>query len=116
MAFVLNFLLFGLSVAASRDLCTLTGVFSQDVANTAMKTCTSLAIDTLQVPAGVTCDLTKLLPGTHLTFAGNTTFGFKVAYFFRYPLILFSYLVLDWAAIQDQGGSANHSWFGQFRD
>lgn len=44
------------------------------------KKTTMIMIQNLAVPAGVTLDLTDVLPGTTITFKGQTTFGYKEWY------------------------------------
>ncbi|CAK4155674.1 unnamed protein product [Aphanomyces euteiches] len=62
--------------------CTLTGTY---VSGTDVSTCDTVVISSLQVPAGVTLDLTKLKSGATVTFTGTTTFGPK---FWEGPLVL----------------------------
>ncbi|CAK4236210.1 unnamed protein product, partial [Aphanomyces euteiches] len=62
--------------------CTLTGTY---VSGTDVSSCSSVVISSLQVPAGVTLDLTKLKDGATVTFTGTTTFGTKL---WEGPLIL----------------------------
>jgi len=45
----------------------------------ATATCTSITLDSIHVPGNETLDLSKLLTGTTVTFAGTTTFGFAEA-------------------------------------
>ncbi|KAH7140602.1 glycoside hydrolase [Dactylonectria macrodidyma] len=49
--------------------------------------CSSIILKDIAVPAGTTLDLTKLNSGTHVTFQGTTTFGYKE---WEGPLISFS--------------------------
>ncbi|KAH6691366.1 family 28 glycoside hydrolase [Plectosphaerella plurivora] len=68
----------------TRAACTFTD------AATAIKqkaSCTSIVLKDIVVPAGTTLDLTKLKAGTHVTFSGKTTFGYKE---WEGPLISFS--------------------------
>ncbi|KAH9105625.1 hypothetical protein AeMF1_018620, partial [Aphanomyces euteiches] len=62
--------------------CTLSGTY---VSGTDVSSCSSVVISSLQVPAGVTLDLTKLKDGATVTFTGTTTFGTKL---WEGPLIL----------------------------
>ncbi|CAK4340453.1 unnamed protein product [Aphanomyces euteiches] len=62
--------------------CTLSGTY---VSGTDISSCTSVVISSLQVPAGVTLDLTKLKDSATVTFTGTTTFGTKL---WEGPLIL----------------------------
>ncbi|KAK2008242.1 family 28 glycosyl hydrolase [Colletotrichum eremochloae] len=68
----------------ARDDCTFTDVAS------AMKgkaSCTDIILKDIGVPAGTTLDMTGLQPGTHVTFQGNTTFGYTQ---WKGPLMSFS--------------------------
>jgi polygalacturonase len=64
----------------SRDLeargtsCTLTNFANLA---TVKKSCTTITIGNLAVPAGSTLDLTGLSSGTNVVFAGEVTFGYK---------------------------------------
>ncbi|GJC98804.1 endopolygalacturonase 1 [Colletotrichum higginsianum] len=49
--------------------------------------CTAIILKDIVVPAGTTLDLTGLKSGTHVTFQGKTTFGYKE---WEGPLISFS--------------------------
>ncbi|VUC31385.1 unnamed protein product [Clonostachys rosea] len=49
--------------------------------------CTSIILKDIAVPAGTTLDMTGLKSGTHVTFQGKTTFGYKE---WKGPLISFS--------------------------
>lgn len=49
--------------------------------------CSAIVLKDITVPAGTTLDLTKLKDGTHVTFQGKTTFGYKE---WEGPLISFS--------------------------
>lgn len=49
--------------------------------------CSSIILKNIAVPAGTTLDMTKLADGTHVTFQGTTTFGYKE---WEGPLISFS--------------------------
>ncbi|KAH9084094.1 hypothetical protein Ae201684P_020351 [Aphanomyces euteiches] len=55
--------------------CTLTGTY---VNGTDVSSCANLVISSLQVPAGVTLNLTNLQDGATVTFTGTTTFGTKL--------------------------------------
>ncbi|GKT44846.1 endopolygalacturonase 1 [Colletotrichum spaethianum] len=49
--------------------------------------CTTIVLNNIVVPAGTTLDMTGLKAGTHVTFQGKTTFGYKE---WEGPLISFS--------------------------
>ncbi|KAI9158058.1 Endopolygalacturonase 1 [Paramyrothecium foliicola] len=49
--------------------------------------CTTIVLNNINVPAGQTLDLTGLKTGTHVTFKGKTTFGYKE---WEGPLISFT--------------------------
>ncbi|CAK4669684.1 hypothetical protein AeMF1_018649 [Aphanomyces euteiches] len=70
----------GVSTSSARQQetqagCTLSGTY---VNGTDVSTCANVVISSLQVPAGVTLDLTKLKDGATVTFTGTTTFGTKL--------------------------------------
>ncbi|KDN67475.1 putative glycosyl hydrolase family 28 [Colletotrichum sublineola] len=68
----------------ARDDCTFTDAAS------AMKgkaSCTEIILKDIAVPVGTTLDMTGLQPGTHVTFQGNTTFGYTQ---WKGPLMSFS--------------------------
>ncbi|KAI0181910.1 glycoside hydrolase family 28 protein [Hypoxylon sp. FL1284] len=58
----------------SRDGCTFTS--TKDLAS-GKDSCTDIVLDGIEVPAGETLDLTDLQDGTHVTFQGTTSFGYK---------------------------------------
>ncbi|KAH7303933.1 family 28 glycoside hydrolase [Stachybotrys elegans] len=64
------------------------------------KSCSTIILDNISVPAGKTLDLTGLKSGTHVTFKGETTFGYET---WKGPLISISgdNLVID--------GTSDHS-------
>ncbi|KAK1993834.1 family 28 glycosyl hydrolase [Colletotrichum falcatum] len=68
----------------ARDDCTFTDA---DSAIKGKASCTTIVLKDVAVPAGTTLDMTGLQPGTHVTFEGNTTFGYKL---WAGPLISFS--------------------------
>lgn len=41
------------------------------------KSCATIVLDNIEVPAGETLDMTSLAEGTHLIFSGTTTFGYE---------------------------------------
>jgi galacturan 1,4-alpha-galacturonidase len=41
------------------------------------KSCSTITLKDITVPAGTTLDLTGLKDGTHVVFSGTTTFGYK---------------------------------------
>jgi polygalacturonase len=43
----------------------------------AKKSCATIVLQNIAVPAGTTLDLTSLSTGTHVIFSGTTTFGYK---------------------------------------
>lgn len=55
--------------------CTLSGSYIQ---GTDVSKCSSVVIDSLSVPAGVTLDLSNMTTGAQIQFQGTTTFGQKV--------------------------------------
>ncbi|KAL8303216.1 hypothetical protein RB600_006903 [Gaeumannomyces tritici] len=69
--------------------------------------CTAITLKDITVPAGQTLDMTGLKDGTHVTFAGTTTFGHKL---WAGPLVAFTgnRLLIDGAAghVIDCNGSA----------
>ncbi|KAK8100120.1 Endopolygalacturonase [Apiospora kogelbergensis] len=92
------------AVKASAADCTFTD------AAAAMKgksSCTNIVLDGISVPAGTTLDMTGLKDGTHVTFKGTTSFGFKA---WAGPLLSFSgnNLLIDGASghvIDGNGGA-----------
>ncbi|TYZ67182.1 hypothetical protein PybrP1_003202 [[Pythium] brassicae (nom. inval.)] len=62
--------------------CTLSGTYSN---SNSIASCANVLISNLNVPAGVTLDLTKVKNGATITFAGTTTFGTKA---WAGPLVL----------------------------
>ncbi|CDM27702.1 CAZyme family GH28 [Penicillium roqueforti] len=61
-------------VERSSSTCTFTSAAS---AIASKKACSTIVLDNIEVPAGVTLDLTKLESGTKVIFKGETTFGYK---------------------------------------
>ncbi|AEO70983.1 e70490b6-7de3-4780-992c-d7e2805916a4 [Thermothielavioides terrestris] len=59
---------------ADRDSCTFTDAASAIKGKTS---CSTITLSGITVPAGTTLDLTGLKDGTHVTFSGTTTFGYK---------------------------------------
>ncbi|WYZ41239.1 hypothetical protein EsH8_V_000134 [Colletotrichum jinshuiense] len=72
------------SPVQTRASCTFTDAAS---AIKGKASCTSIILKDIVVPAGTTLDMTKLKSGTHVTFQGKTTFGYKE---WAGPLISFS--------------------------
>ncbi|CBX99926.1 hypothetical protein IAQ61_002852 [Plenodomus lingam] len=65
-------------VTAKRaDSCTFTGANGAAEASKASKSCTTMVLDNLAVPAGTTLDLSSLADGTTVIFQGTTTWGYK---------------------------------------
>ncbi|KAH9121685.1 hypothetical protein AeMF1_006705 [Aphanomyces euteiches] len=62
--------------------CTLTGTYTN---SNGLSACASVVTSSLNVPAGVTLDLTSLKAGATVTFTGTTTFGTKL---WEGPLVL----------------------------
>ncbi|KAJ5473904.1 hypothetical protein N7475_003470 [Penicillium sp. IBT 31633x] len=56
-------------------------------ASASKKSCSTIVLDNIEVPAGKTLDLSKLNDGTKVIFKGETTFGYKE---WKGPLIRFS--------------------------
>ncbi|POM57681.1 Polygalacturonase [Phytophthora palmivora] len=54
--------------------CNLTGTYKK---GTDISSCSSITVDSLTVPAGVTLDLSKAKKGAIIEFKGTTTFGFR---------------------------------------
>lgn len=59
---------------ANRASCTFTDAASA-IKN--KKTCSTITLSNIAVPAGTTLDLTGLKDGTHVIFSGTTSFGYK---------------------------------------
>ena len=72
------------SSPASTNACILTGTYKQ---GTDVSACSSITVDSLLVPAGVTLDLTKTERGAVIEFKGVTTFGTKM---WAGPLVMVS--------------------------
>ncbi|CAI5732279.1 unnamed protein product [Hyaloperonospora brassicae] len=72
------------SSPVSTNACILTGTYKQ---GTDVSACSSITIDSLSVPAGVTLDLRKLERGAVIEFKGVTTFGTKM---WAGPLVMVS--------------------------
>ena len=63
-------------VGAQGDgVCTLTGLY---VNETDVSHCKTIIVDSLQVPPGVTLDLSNVTDGAHIEFHGTSTFGPEV--------------------------------------
>ncbi|KAJ6064203.1 hypothetical protein N7499_012883 [Penicillium canescens] len=61
-------------VERSSSSCTFTSAAS---AKAGKKSCSTIVLDNIEVPAGETLDLSKLKEGTKVIFKGETTFGYK---------------------------------------
>ncbi|KAK8066206.1 glycoside hydrolase 28 protein [Apiospora hydei] len=66
------------------DSCTFTDAAAAMKSKTS---CTNIVLDGISVPAGTTLDMTGLKDGTHVTFKGTTSFGYKE---WKGPLLSFS--------------------------
>ncbi|KAJ5920135.1 hypothetical protein N7516_010993 [Penicillium verrucosum] len=67
----------GTSLLASRDACTFSGASGAADAIKGKKSCSTITLNNVEVPAGTTLDLTGLKTGTTVVFEGITTFGYK---------------------------------------
>ena len=63
-----------IAAPAKRDSCTFTNA-ADAIKN--KKSCSTITLSNLVVPAGTTLDLTNLQKGTNVVFKGTTTFGYK---------------------------------------
>lgn len=74
--------------------------------------CTEITLQDITVPANQTLDMTGLKDGTHVTFAGTTTFGYSL---WVGPLIAFSgkNLLIDGAPGHVIDGNGSAWWDGQ---
>ena len=72
------------SSPVSSNACILTGTYKQ---GTDISACSSITVDSLRVPPGVTLDLTKTKRGAVIEFKGTTTFGTKM---WAGPLVMVS--------------------------
>ncbi|CAI5733532.1 unnamed protein product [Hyaloperonospora brassicae] len=68
----------------SSNACILTGMYKK---GTDISACSSITVDSLRVPPGVTLDLTKTKRGAVIEFIGTTTFGTKM---WAGPLVMVS--------------------------
>jgi len=59
---------------AERDSCTFTKA-ADAIKN--KKSCSTITLNNIEVPAGTTLDLTNLQKGTNVVFKGTTTFGYE---------------------------------------
>ena len=59
---------------AKRDSCTFTNA-ADAIKN--KKSCSTITLNNVAVPAGTTLDLTNLAKGTNVVFKGTTTFGYQ---------------------------------------
>lgn len=57
--------------------CTFSGSAGAASASKSKASCSTITLSNVAVPSGTTLDLTKLNKGTHVVFAGTTTFGYK---------------------------------------
>jgi len=69
---------------AERDSCTFTKA-ADAIEN--RKSCSTITLDNIEVPAGTTLDMSNLKKGTKVIFKGTTTFGYKE---WKGPLVRFS--------------------------
>ncbi|KAJ6072948.1 hypothetical protein N7467_011033 [Penicillium canescens] len=67
----------GSSLLAPRDACTFSGSSGAANAIKNKKSCSTITLNNVAVPAGTTLDLTGLNKGTTVIFQGTTTFGYK---------------------------------------
>ncbi|KAF6831279.1 Endopolygalacturonase 1 [Colletotrichum plurivorum] len=74
--------------------------------------CTAIILKDIVVPAGTTLDMTGLKAGTHVTFQGKTTFGYKE---WEGPLISFSgsNILIDGAAGHSIDCQGQRWWDGK---
>jgi polygalacturonase len=63
-----------IAAPAKRDSCTFTNA-ADAIKN--KKSCSTITLNNVEVPAGTTLDLTNLQKGTNVIFKGTTTFGYK---------------------------------------
>ncbi|OQR83707.1 hypothetical protein THRCLA_23129, partial [Thraustotheca clavata] len=63
--------------ATNAGSCTLFGTYIAATAAQTVSSCKTITINNLNVPGGVTLDLTKLQASSTVKFAGTTKFGFK---------------------------------------
>jgi len=65
------------SLDARADSCSFSGSSGAANAIKNKKSCSTITLSNLVVPAGTTLDLTNLQKGTNVVFKGTTTFGYK---------------------------------------
>lgn len=65
------------SLDARSDSCSFSGSSGAANAIKNKKSCSTITLSNLVVPAGTTLDLTNLKKGTNVVFKGTTTFGYK---------------------------------------
>jgi galacturan 1,4-alpha-galacturonidase len=63
-----------IAAPAKRDSCTFTNA-ADAIKN--KKSCSTITLNNIAVPAGTTLDLTNLAKGTNVVFKGTTTFGYQ---------------------------------------
>lgn len=65
------------AIEARTATCKFTGSLGYSSASVSKSACSTIILDGLTVPAGVTLDMTGLPSGTVVIFEGETTFGYK---------------------------------------
>ena len=86
-----------IAAPAKRDSCTFTNA-ADAIKN--KKSCSTITLNNIAVPAGTTLDLTNLQKGTNVVFKGTTTFGYKE---WKGPLVSIS----GEAVYKDQAGGGS---------
>ncbi|VUC30525.1 unnamed protein product [Clonostachys rosea] len=96
----------GMVIERSNTSCTFTDA---DSAISGKADCTEIVLKDIEVPAGTTLDMTDLQDGTHVTFEGTTTFGYKE---WEGPLISFSgsNILIDGASGHSISCEGNRWW------
>ncbi|KAK8038311.1 endo-polygalacturonase [Apiospora phragmitis] len=91
------------------DSCTFTDAAAAMKGKTS---CSTIVLDSISVPAGTTLDMTGLKDGTHVTFKGTTSFGFKA---WKGPLLSFSgnNILIDGASGHVIDGNGGKWWDGK---
>lgn len=64
-------------LAARAATCSFSGSLGYSSASVSKASCSTIVLDSLTVPAGVTLDMTDLPDDTVVIFAGETTFGYE---------------------------------------
>lgn len=65
------------AIEARSATCKFTGSLGYSSASKSKSSCSTIILDTLTVPAGVTLDMTDLPDDTVVIFEGETTFGYE---------------------------------------